>query len=208
MERVTHWVHTLSFFLLLLTGLVVFSAKFAFLAHLFGGVQIARIIHRGAAIVFSVGTLIMFIIGDRSAFFRWIRDISTWGKEDFTFLQLFPQEFFGGHPELPEQGRFNSGEKVNSLLVLCAGTALTVSGLMMWFYEWVPLVIIRWAYPIHDMAALAMAAVVIGHMYLGLVHPGSKEAINGMLFGTVKRSFAQAHHGRWYREVMQKETLK
>ena len=53
-----------------------------------------------------------------------------------------------------------------------------------------------------------MLAVVIAHMYLGLVHPGSKEAINGMLRGTVTRKFAKAHHAIWYEEVTKKEGTK
>ncbi|MDR3564072.1 MAG: formate dehydrogenase subunit gamma [Negativicutes bacterium] len=207
-ERLTHWVHTISFFALLMTGLVVFSPKFAVLANLFGGVQNARIVHRVAAVVFSFGTLFLLFFGDRPAFIRWIRDSITWDKTDITFLQQFPKEFFGGHPEFPEQGRFNSGEKVNSLLVLGGGTVLTITGLMMWFSDSVPLGIVRWAYPLHDLMALTMAAVIIGHMYLGLLHPGSKESINGMLYGSVKRSFAKAHHAKWYREVTQKETIK
>lgn len=207
-ERIAHWVHAASFFLLILTGLVVLSPKFAFLANLFGGVQGARYVHRAAGIVFSFVTVLIFVLGDRPAFVRWLKDITTWGKDDITFLKGFPKEFFGGHPQLPEQGRFNSGEKVNSLLVLGGGGVLAVTGLMMWFHEGIPLAIVRWAYPLHSLLALVMAAVVIGHMYLGLLHPGSREAINGMLSGYVSRAFAKTHHGKWYREVTQKETGK
>jgi formate dehydrogenase subunit gamma len=207
-ERIAHWVHAATFFTLLLTGLVVFSPKFSFLAYLFGGVQGARIVHRVAAVIFALGSVPVLIIGNWPAFARWIRDITTWDKDDIAFLKIFPQEFFGGHPEMPEQGHFNAGEKIDSIIVLTVGTVLTVTGLMLWFADSIPLDIVRWAYPLHDLAALSMTAVVIGHMYLGLVHPGSKEAINGMLHGSVKRSFARAHHAKWYREMEQKETMK
>jgi formate dehydrogenase subunit gamma len=178
------------------------------LASLFGGVQQARIVHRVAAVIFSFGTLLFFILGDKPAFVRWIKDSTTWGKEDIAFLQEFPKEFIGSHANLPEQGRFNSGEKVNSLLMLADGTLLTVTGFMMWFANSIPLDIIRWAYPLHDVAAFVMMAVIIAHMYLGLLHPSSKEAINGMLYGTVTRSFAMLHHAKWYREVTKEEKLK
>ncbi|WP_378956476.1 formate dehydrogenase subunit gamma [Pelosinus sp. sgz500959] len=204
-ERISHWVHTFSFFTLVVTGLVVLSPHFHFLASLFGGVQETRIVHRIAGVVFSFGTLLLFIIGDSPAFTRWIKDITTWGKEDIAFLKEFPKEFLGGHANLPEQGRFNSGEKVNSLLILIDGGILTITGFMMWYADSIPLGIIRWAYPVHDIAAFLMMAVIVAHMYLGLLHPGSKEAINGMLSGTVSRSFAKLHHGKWYREMTQKE---
>ncbi|MDR3589557.1 MAG: formate dehydrogenase subunit gamma [Negativicutes bacterium] len=207
-ERITHWVHTASFFTLLLTGLIVLSPKFGFLAPVFGGVQAARVIHKIAGLFFAFGTILIFVIGDWAAFVVWLKEITSWGKEDAAFLKEFPKEFFGGHPQLPEQGRFNSGEKVNSLLIIFAGAGLAVTGLMMWFADSIPLALIRWAYPLHDLAAFTMTAVIIGHMYLGLVHPGSKEAINGMLGGTVSRAFAKAHHARWYREMCQKEDAK
>lgn len=207
-ERIAHWVHTASFFLLLLTGLIVMSQKFLFLSALFGGVQTARIIHKAAGLVFGFGTLAIFILGDAKSFGRWIKDITTWGKVDIDFLREFPKEFLGGHANLPEQGRFNSGEKVNSLFVLMGGGLLLISGLMMWFADVVPLGIIRWVYPLHNLLALLMAAVVIAHMYLGLLHPGSKEAINGMLRGTVTRAFARSHHAKWYREVTGEEKPK
>ncbi|WP_371378202.1 formate dehydrogenase subunit gamma [Sporomusa aerivorans] len=207
-ERVAHWVHTASFFTLLLSGLIVMSHKFLFLSALFGGVQNARIIHKLAGVVFSFGTVLIFVLGDHKAFWRWLKDITTWGKVDFDFLKEFPKEFLGGHANLPEQGRFNSGEKVNSLFILIGGALLMTTGLMMWFADAMPLSIVRWAYPLHNLLALLMAAVVIAHMYLGLLHPGSKEAINGMLRGTVTRAFAKAHHAKWYREVAGEEKSK
>lgn len=204
-ERWSHWINALAFFLLLLTGLVVFSPSFSFLAPLFGGVQGARLVHRTAALVFAFGSLAILVFGDRQAFRIWIKEITTWEKSDFQFLSGFPKEFFGGHPQLPEQGRFNAGEKVNSLLTLGGGTILTITGFGMWYADSLPLWFVRWCYPLHDLAALMMTAAIIGHMYLGLLHPGSKEAINGMLNGTVTRKFAQEHHGKWYRETTQKE---
>lgn len=205
-ERVTHWVHTLSFFVLLLTGLVVFSPKFHFITALTGGVEGARIIHRAAGIVFGFVSLVIFFIGDRTSFIRWLKEITFFQKSDIKFLQGFAQEFMGGHPELPEQGRFNAGQKINSLMVLVVGTILTITGFMMWFAEAIPLEIIRWAYPLHDLAALGMTAVIIAHMYLGLLHPGSKESIHGMIYGTITRTFAKTHHALWYREVTKEST--
>ena len=207
-ERIAHWVHAASFFTLLLTGLMVMSHKFLFLSVMVGGIQNARIIHKLAGIVFALGTVLIFVLGDHKAFGRWLKDITTWGKVDLDFLKEFPKEFLGGHANLPEQGRFNSGEKVNSLFILTGGAVLMTTGLMMWFADAMPLVIVRWAYPVHNLTALLMAAVVIAHMYLGLLHPGSKEAINGMLRGTVTRAFAKSHHAKWYREVTGEENAE
>ncbi len=204
-ERWSHWVNAAAFFVLLFTGLAVFSDKFSFLATLFGGMQSARNIHRIAGVIFAFASLAILIFGDWKAFRVWMKELTTWGKDDFQFLAGFGKEFFGGHPKLPEQGRFNAGEKINSLLTLGGGTLLTITGFGMWFADSLPLWFVRWCYPLHDLAALLMTAAIIGHMYLSFLHPGSKEAMNGMLSGTVTRKFAQEHHGKWYREVLQKE---
>jgi len=207
-ERISHWVHVASFFALILTGLVVLSPKFHFISYLFGGVQEARVVHRIAAVVFSIGTMMIFFLGDRRALASWLRDIFTWSRDDVGFLKGFPKEFFGGHADIPEQGRFNGGEKLNSLIILGNGALLVISGLMMWFASYIPLDIVRWAYPLHDVGAFLMVAVVIGHIYVGAFLPSSKESLNGIVRGTVARAFAQAHHPKWYREVMRKGNPK
>ena len=207
-ERISHWVHAASFFALILTGLVVFSPTFHFLSYFFGGVQGARIVHRVAAVVFSFGTIILFVIGDYRALVFWLRDIFTWSKDDIGFIKGFPKEFFGGHADIPEQGRFNGGEKLNSLIIIGNGAVLVVTGLMMWFASYIPLDIVRWAYPLHDAGAFLMVSVVIGHIYVGAFLPSSKEAFQGMYRGTVARAFALAHHAKWYREVTQKSNSK
>lgn len=200
-ERWAHWVHAASFFILLCTGLAVLSPKLAFLAVPFGGIQSARIIHRMAGVVFAVVSLGILLIGDRAALRRWLHDITTWERDDVAFLRLFPREFFGGAPTLPEQGRFNGGEKVNSLLVLGGGTLLTVSGVIMWLADHFPPALVQWCYPLHDAAALTLAAAVVGHLYLSFLHPGSNKALSGMLTGLVEQEFARTHHAKWYREI-------
>ncbi|MDF2571624.1 MAG: formate dehydrogenase, gamma subunit [Sporomusa sp.] len=201
-ERVSHWVHTFAFFTLFLTGLVAMTPYFAFLAPLFGGLHNAQIVHRWLAPVFSVCSLAILIIGDWNGFKRWMKSITDLGKDDFIFLRDFPQEFMGGHPKLPEQGMFNAGEKMNSIFItLGGGTILTVTGIIMWFPEYFPLAVVRWSYPLHSIMAMVSVAAISMHMFMALIHPGSKESIKGMIYGTVDRKFAAGHHPKWYREV-------
>ena len=117
------------------------------------------------------------------------------------FLKAFPKDFMGQPVDFPPQGRFNVGQKLNSLLVLSVGSMLVITGLMMWNAVYVSLDIIRWAYPLHCLSALGLTAVVIGHAYLGLLHPGYKPSLSGMLDGTVSSKFAKAHHALWYKEM-------
>lgn len=109
--------------------------------------------------------------------------------------------------ELPPQGRLNAGEKINSLLGIIGCGLLSLSGLIMWFSNFFAPFHLLLAYTIHDLAAATVGAAIIGHAYLGLFHPGSKEALKGMIEGTVSEKFAKGHHAKWYMEERVKSTL-
>jgi len=207
-ERIAHWTHAASFILLLFTGLIILSPMFHFLAAVTGGIQGARLLHRTAAIVFAFGTMAILVFGNFPALMRNLREISSFQKGDMEFLKAFPKDFMGQPVDFPPQGRFNVGQKLNSLLVLSVGSVLVVTGLMMWNAVYVPLNIIRWAYPLHCLSALGLTAAVIGHAYLGLLHPGYKPSLSGMLDGTVSSKFAKSHHALWYKEMTGEDVKK
>ena len=207
-ERIAHWTHVASFFLLILTGLIILSPLFHFLSTLTGGIQNARLIHRAAGIVFGFGTLAILMLGNFPALASSLREITSFKKEDIKFLQQFPKDLMGQPVQMPPQGRFNVGQKVNSLIILGVGAVLVTTGLMLWHANYVPLDIIRWAYPLHCLGALGMMSIVIGHAYLSLLHPGYNPSLSGMIDGTISRKFAKAHHALWYKEMVEGEDKK
>jgi len=42
--------------------------------------------------------------------------------------------------------------------------------------------------------------LLIGHLYLALVHPTTRHALRGMTRGTVREDWAKAHHAKWAAE--------
>ncbi len=197
-ERVSHWVHAISFFALLFTGLGVLSTFFQPAMTIFGGIHVARLIHRGSAIVFVVVVGLMFFIGNPRYHWRWLKSVFNFTKSDWQHVSAFPKEFFGGHGTYPAQDKFNGGEKINSLITILGTVFITLSGIVMWLAPLFPPGLVRWAYPVHDLSMFLMTASVIGHMYLGLLHPDSRAAMSGMLNGYVSTQFARAHHAKWY----------
>ena len=204
-ERISHWVHAASFFLLLITGLGILSLSFRPAMGIFGGIQAARLIHRGAAVVFVVVAAALFFIGDSKYHWEWLKSAFHLSKSDWKHIAAFPKEFFGGHADYPDQDKYNGGEKINSLLTIFGSIFLTLSGIIMWFSSYFPPALVRWAYPVHDLSMFVMTAAVFGHMYLGLLHPESRTAISGMLNGYVSSKFARAHHAAWYERVKNQE---
>lgn len=200
-ERIAHWANAIFFGLLFLSGMVLFFGTIAStIGH--GGVAFTKLVHRIAAVPFILIVPLMMIFGTPKTTKTWLKEIFTWTKEDIVWVTGFAKEFFGGRVKLPAQGRLNAGEKINSLLGILGCGLLVFSGLIMWFSSSVSPSIVLTAYAIHDMAAAVVGAAIIGHSYLGLFHPGSKDALSGMIEGTVSSEFVKAHHEKWYNEVV------
>lgn len=199
-----HWAHSLTFFALALTGMIIYFDSFKFLAPLFGGIQGARLVHRVMAVGFIVLPIISLIANFRG-FLQWMIDVTYWGKNDIGFLKKFPKEFFGFHVEMPPQGRFNGGEKINSILQVIGCTVLALSGIIIWFKGIFPLGMIRLALPIHDLAFILTFTAALGHMYMALGLPSSNHAIKGMLTGFIDGEFARTQYPLWYQKLKKEE---
>lgn len=195
-----HWAHTVTFFILALTGMIIYFDFFDFLAPLFGGIQGARLVHRIMAVGFIVFPIISLVANFRG-FVQWMVDVTTWGKNEVGFLKKFPLEFFGFHVEMPPQGRFNAGEKINSLLQVIGCTILALSGIVIWFKDYFPALLVRYALPLHDLAFILTFTAALGHMYMALGLPATNKAISGMINGYIDGEFARTHYPLWYKKV-------
>ena len=200
-ERFSHWVHAIAFFVLLFTGLGVLSTTFQPAMGIVGGIQVARMILRGVAVVFVVLVGMMFFVGNPKDHWYWLKSVFSFNKEDLQHVTAFPKEFFGGHGTYPPQDKYNGGEKINSWITIFGSIFITLSGIVMWFAPSFPPGLVRWAYPVHDLSMIMMTSALIGHMYLGLLHPDSNPSITGMLNGYVPGKFARSHHAKWYARV-------
>jgi formate dehydrogenase subunit gamma len=103
---------------------------------------------------------------------------------------------------IPPQDRFNAGQKLFYWLMYYGAAALLITGLVMWFPEYVPRSV-AWIRPLavflHVCAALATIGGFIIHVYMSVFTvPGS---VTAMLFGYVSPGWARTHHGRWYARV-------
>ncbi len=96
--------------------------------------------------------------------------------------------------------KYNIAEKAWYWLAVVAGLVLSASGLVMEF-PWVfrDISWIQLANLSHGIAALAIMAVALGHIYLGTI--GVEGALEGMTTGSVEEAWAFQHHEMWARET-------
>lgn len=197
---IAHWVHTITFFVLAFTGLIIFAPSFAFLTPLFGGIQGVRLVHRIMAVAFIVVPIIS-LVANFNGFKIWWKDITTWGKNEIGFFKVFLRELFGYPVEFPPQTRFNAGEKLNSLLQIFGCGMLALTGIVIWFKQYFPVVLVQWALPLHDVFFIINFCAALGHAYMACGLPATKHGINGMISGYVKEEWAKHHYPLWVKQV-------
>jgi formate dehydrogenase subunit gamma len=191
-ERVNHWLVAFTFFLLALSGLVFFHPAFYPLNQLFGGAVWTRILHPffGVAMIFSFGGM----------FFRF-RKLSVMTQADREWLRHAREMVNGDDRNMPEAGKLNGGQKLMFWLLVDCMTLLVLSGIVIWrayFSFLFPVLLIRLAVVVHAAAGALMIALIIGHIYLAI---WTRESIDAMLYGYVRRAWAKQHHPAWYRQM-------
>ena len=197
LERAMHWLHTATFVPLALTGLILYLPLLQPLAQGAAG-QFVRLIHRVAAVLFGLLPIIYLLIQPRRLLLS-IREF-MFDKEDIGWLKgAFGYYLLGKHTAMPPQGRFNTGEKMNGLVIILAWAAFGVTGLVMWFGRGiVPPTLFRWMVLLHDLAMIAAVCMFLIHLYLAVGHPLMWAGLVSMRFGVTSASYAAEHHAKWY----------
>jgi formate dehydrogenase subunit gamma len=50
---------------------------------------------------------------------------------------------------------------------------------------------------LHDGLMYVSLALLVGHLYLALIHPATRHALRGMTLGDVRVEWAAQHHPKW-----------
>lgn len=198
--RLVHWGLAIPFVLLLLTGLTNYWPEL-------------KSVHLGGARVFAwahvvlgfgmVGVAAVLVVGalSRRAVREDARRLAELGLDDYLWLQHQGLRLLGEPSNPPRVGKFNAGQKLNALAsagvtagLLGTGAVLGVNYASKTVFS-VDLVepVFRW----HTRLALLFVPVLLGHVYLAVVHPSTRESLRGMTRGVVRREWAKRHHDAW-----------
>ena len=193
-ERYVHWVLAISFSILGITGLIIMLGKYVLLPvigyTLFGWLtQLSKHLHNFAGPVFVV-SLLMFIV-------MFVKD-NLPRFYDIGWLLKAGGMISGEHVA---SGKFNAGEKMwfwGGVVVL--SLIVSASGLILDFpnFDQVRAVMIQ-ANVVHAVAAGAVMAISLGHIYLGSI--GLEGAYDAMRYGYVDEAWAKEHHEYWYNDI-------
>ena len=170
-ERTLHWVNAVGFLFLLATGLVLYLPR---LAVLVGRRPLMKDMHFWGGIGWVVSLVLVALLGDRRGLLRTARELET----------LRPS-------------RLNVGQKVNAILNAAFVILFTVSGLLLWFGERDTRFRFASTVILHDGLMYVSLVLLVGHLYLSLIHPATRHALRGMTVGNVSAEWAARHHSKW-----------
>ena len=183
-ERLLHWTHASAFLLLLATGLALYLPD---LAELVGRRPLLKAVHLWTAVAWVVAVVLVLALGDRRRLAADWRELERIDADDRRWLR--------GRPAPP--GRFNAGQKLNALLTVAFALLFAVSGLFIWLGERDHRFLLEGAGPVHVVLTWLSVVLLVGHLYLAVIHPRTRHSLRGMTRGDVRLDWAAEHHGRW-----------
>ena len=182
-ERLLHWVNAVGFFFLLATGLILYVPRLSMLvAHR----QEIQYIHFWGGVAWLGALAAVLVLGGRRLLAT-ARELDSFDRDDLRWLRRRPAP----------QGRFNAGQKINTALTAAFTVLFLVTGLLLWFGErntsW------RFASTVvvHDGLMYVALVLLIGHLYLAVIHPATRHALRGITTGSVSEDWAATHHPKW-----------
>jgi len=204
-ERLVHWAAALSYIYLLLSGLAFWTPWMWWVAMMLGGGPVCRAVHPWMGLIFTLAVVLMYRM--------WLPDMRItktdleWKKTIRAYVRNEEEEM---HPVQAERGfarfapvdRFNLGQKYLFWLMFWGGITLLVTGLILWFSDYLP-----WSLRflqlisvfLHPVAFLLTLGGFIIHVYMGtaVVRGGFSSVIRG----EVSERWARYHHRLWYERI-------
>jgi formate dehydrogenase subunit gamma len=183
-ERTLHWANAAFFLFLLVTGLILYLPS---LSTLVSRRQLVQEVHFWSGVAWISVLAIIVVLGDRRGLLRLARELDGFDRDDLRWLR----------GRYAEQGRFNAGQKINAILTAAFTILFVVSGLLLWVGEHDTRYRFASTVVLHDGLMFVALALLVGHLYLALIHPATRHALRGITLGSVSEDWAARHHAKW-----------
>jgi formate dehydrogenase subunit gamma len=183
-ERALHWTHASAFLVMLATGLVLYLPG---LAATVGRRPLVKDVHVYTALAWLAALALIALLGDRRGLRGTLRELEYLDADDRAWLR----------GRRRPQGRFNAGQKLNAAITAGLSVLFALSGGLLWLGERNTSFRFASTIVVHDWVTYVSLALLVGHLYLSLIHPATRHALRGMTTGSVREDWARAHHAKW-----------
>jgi formate dehydrogenase subunit gamma len=188
-ERLLHWANATVFLVLLATGMTLYIGQ---LSALVGRRVLVKDVHVISGLLLPVPLLLAYSGRWRNGLRRDVRRLARWSRDDRRWLTSL------GRRGRATMGKFNAGQKLNAVFVVGTIPVMLMTGSIMRWFGPFPLDWRTGATFVHDWTALALLAVITGHILKALVEP---HALGAMVRGRVPARHVERKHPRWWAEV-------
>src|SRR6185295_2638942 len=197
-ERFMHWMATVCFIILALSGLNLTFGK-VLLLPLIGPDAFAALsrwgkhAHNYLSFPFTLSVIAIFLM--------WVR----WNLPSRLDIQWFLQG--GGFgKQHPPADLFNAGQKSIFWVVVLGGALVAATGYVLMLPFWLTGIVgMQIAHLVHALVALLYMAAMVFHFYMGTL--GAEGAFEGMWDGTVDEEWAKQHHSVWHEREIAKGNI-
>lgn len=195
-ERLLHWALALPFLLCLGTGLVLV------LVYNPDPLRPHRAMFSWVHRISGAGLILLPLIAfascwrDVRVYLNNLREGWVWSVAELKWLMLMPLSLLSKKVVLPEENKFNAGEKLNFMATTLAYPLMGATGIILWLED---SAVLPWL--IHFSMAVAVLPLIGGHIFLATLNPSTRKALSGMVSGFVDREWAKHHYRRWYRQT-------
>ena len=183
-ERLLHWTHASGFLLMLATGLILYLPS---LSTWISRRNLVKNVHIWTAVAWAVAIALIFLLGDRRRLLEDWREAETLDRDDRRWL-------IGRRAP---QGKFNAGQKLNVIVTVAFALLFALSGFFLWLGERDHTFLFDGTGTVHDVLTFVSLAVLVGHLYLAVIHPSTRHALRGITTGEVDEAWAARHHAKW-----------
>ena len=187
-ERALHWVHASAFLVLFASGLCLYLPS---LSELVGRRPLLKDIHVYTALVWLAALALVLLAGDRRRLLATAREIDRFDDDDLAWLR---------GKRVP-QGRFNAGQKINAIVTAALAVLFAITGFFLWYGERNHAFRLENALLVHDWLMYVSFFLLLGHLYLALLHPTTRHSLSGITRGWVREDWARRHHPKWVEEL-------
>ena len=188
-ERNVHWYTAALVGACLLTAAALYVPA---IAALVGRRELVKGVHVASGLALPLPFLLVRFGPWLSSLAADVRRLDRFDDQDRRWLRSL------GRDPVVRNGKFNAGQKLNAAFTAGAVVLLLVSGSIMKWFGPFPLTWRTGATFVHDWTAFALLVVLIGHVAKAF---GDREALGGMVGGTVSRRWAAKKAPRWLDEV-------
>ena len=127
---------------------------------------------------------------------RTAREIDRFDADDRAWLARRPAP----------QGRLNAGQKLNAVVTAAFALLFVVTGFFLWYGERDTRFRLPSALLVHDWLMYVSFVLFVGHLFLAVIYPKTRHALNGITRGWVDEDWALQHHRKWVEQLHERET--